>query len=243
MWRRQWQPTPVLLPGKSHGRRSLVGCSPWGRYELDTTEWLHFHFSLSCIGKGNGNPLQCSCLENPRDGGAWWAAVCGVAQSRTRLRRLSSSSSRLVCGLTHDLLWRMFHDHLRRMYILVLLDKMFCTSLLGLVGLQYCLSPPFPYWLCLGLSIIDSGILNYYWSTVYFSFQFCRFLLHILIFWGSVVRCMYIHNCYIFLYLLLIFFFFVSCNLFWLRSNLPYNQRATQPSFGNYSNGIYFSTP
>ena len=93
--RRQWQPTPVLLPGKSHGWRSLVGCSPWGfkesetterlhfhfslscigegygnplqRSESDTTERLHFHFSLSCIGEGNGNPLQCSCLENPRD--------------------------------------------------------------------------------------------------------------------------------------------------------------------------------
>ena len=84
--------TPVLLPGKSHGRRSLVGCSPWGHYESDTTEQLHFHFSLSCIGEGNGNPLQCSCLENPRDGGAWWAAVYGVAQSWTRLKRLSSSS-------------------------------------------------------------------------------------------------------------------------------------------------------
>ena len=57
------------------------------------TEQLHFHFSLSCIGKGNGNPLQCSCLENPRGSGAWWAAVYGVAQSRTRLKRLSSSSS------------------------------------------------------------------------------------------------------------------------------------------------------
>ena len=79
--------------GKSHGRRSLVGCSPWGREESDTTERLHFHFSLSCIGEGNGDPLQCSCLENPRDGGAWWAAVYGVAQSRTRLKRLSSSSS------------------------------------------------------------------------------------------------------------------------------------------------------
>ena len=90
--RRQWQPTPVLLPGKSHGWRSLVGCSPWGRWESDTTERLHFHFSLSCIGEGNGNPLQCSCLENPRHGGAWWAAVYGVAQSRTRLKRLSSSS-------------------------------------------------------------------------------------------------------------------------------------------------------
>ena len=68
-------PTPVLLPGKSHGQRSLVGCCPWGRWESDTTERLHFHFSLSCIEKGNVSPLQCSCLENPRDGGAWWAAV------------------------------------------------------------------------------------------------------------------------------------------------------------------------
>ena len=92
-WRRQWHPTPVLLPGKSHGQRSLVGCSPWGREELNTTERLHFHFSLSCIGEGNGNPLQCSCLENPRVGGAWWAAVYGVTQSRTRLKQLSSSSS------------------------------------------------------------------------------------------------------------------------------------------------------
>ena len=91
--RRQWQPTPVLLPGKSHGRRSLVGCSLWGREELDTTEWIHFHFSLSCIGEGNSNPLQCSCLENPRDSGAWWAATYGVAQSRTWLKRLSSSNS------------------------------------------------------------------------------------------------------------------------------------------------------
>ena len=58
------------------------------------TERLHFHFSLSCIGEGNGNPLQCSCLENRRDGGAWWAAVYGVTQSQTQLKRLSSSSSR-----------------------------------------------------------------------------------------------------------------------------------------------------
>ena len=91
--KRWWHPTPVLLPGKSHGRRSLVGCSPWRHKELDTTEWLHFHFSLSCTGEGNSNPLQCSCLENPRDWGAWWAAICGVAQSRTGLKQLSSSSS------------------------------------------------------------------------------------------------------------------------------------------------------
>ena len=72
---------------------TLVGYSLWGRKELDMTERLHFDFSLSCIGGGNGNPLQCSCLENPMDRGAWWAAVYGVAQSWTRLKRLSSSSS------------------------------------------------------------------------------------------------------------------------------------------------------
>ena len=93
LWRRQWHPTPVLLPGKSHGQRSLVGCSPWGCEESDMTEWLHFHFSLSCIGEGNGNPFQCSCLEIPRDGRAWWAAIYGVAQSQTWLKWLNSSSS------------------------------------------------------------------------------------------------------------------------------------------------------
>ena len=89
--------------GNSHGWRSLVGYSPWGREESDTTERLHFHFSRSCIGEGNGNPLQCSCLENPRGRGAWWAAVYGVTQSQIRLKRLSSSSSSsrssLLCRL------------------------------------------------------------------------------------------------------------------------------------------------
>ena len=94
VFRRQWQPTPVLSPGKSHGWRSLVGYSPRGWGESDTTEQLHFHFSLSCTGEGNGNPLQYSCLENPGDWGAWWAAIYGVAQSWTWLMRLSSSSSR-----------------------------------------------------------------------------------------------------------------------------------------------------
>ena len=97
LWRRKWQPTPVLLPGKSHGCRSLVGCSPWGSEESDTTECLPFHFSLSCFGEGNGNPLHFSCLENPRDGGAWWAAIYGVTQSRTWLKWLSSSSSSNWC--------------------------------------------------------------------------------------------------------------------------------------------------
>ena len=59
---------------------------PWGRVESDTTERIPFHFSLSCTGEGNGNPLHCSCLENPRDGGAWWAAVYGATQSWTRLK-------------------------------------------------------------------------------------------------------------------------------------------------------------
>ena len=99
-WRRKWQPTPVFLPGESQGGGSLVGCSPWGREKSDMTERLPFNFTLSCIGEGNGNPLQCSCLENPRDGGAWWAAVYGVAQSQTRLKRPSSSSSSDKCNST-----------------------------------------------------------------------------------------------------------------------------------------------
>ena len=90
-WRRQWQRTPVLLPGESHRWRSLVGCSPWGGEELDTTERLHFHFSLSCIGEGNGSLLQCSCMDNPTDIGDWWAAVYGVIHSQTRLKWLSST--------------------------------------------------------------------------------------------------------------------------------------------------------
>ena len=96
---------------------------PWGREESETTERLHFHFSLSCIGKGNGNPLQCSCLENPRDGGAWWAAVYGVAQSRTRLKRLSSSSSYFNKILKNCL--RKSEETNIDQYLLVLLK---CTS-------------------------------------------------------------------------------------------------------------------
>ena len=90
-WRRQWHPTPVLLPGKSHGWRSLVGSVHGVAKSRTQLSDFTFTFSLSCIGEGNGNLLQCSCLENPRDGGAWWAAIYGVAQSRTRLKRLSSS--------------------------------------------------------------------------------------------------------------------------------------------------------
>ena len=96
--RRQWHPTPVLLPGKSHGQRNLVGCSPWGREESDTTEWLQFHFSLTCIGEGNGNPLQCSCLENPRDEGAWWAAVCGSHRVRLDWSDLAAAAAATDVG-------------------------------------------------------------------------------------------------------------------------------------------------
>ena len=99
-WRRQWHPIPVLLPGKSHGRRSLVACRPWGREESDLTERLHFHFSLLCIGEGNGNPLQHSCLENPRD---------GVAQSRTRLKWLSSSIQLAWCSQGAPCWWNLCH--------------------------------------------------------------------------------------------------------------------------------------
>ena len=93
----------TFLPTMAPHSSTLAWKIPWteepgglqshGVTELDTTERLHFHFSLSCTGEGNGNLLQCSCLENPRDGGSWWAAIYGVSQSRTRLKRLSSSSS------------------------------------------------------------------------------------------------------------------------------------------------------
>ena len=84
-----------------------------GLLESDTTErfQFHFHFSLSCIGEGNSNPLQCSCLENPRDGEAWWAAVYGVAQSRTRLKRLSSSSSSIHLSNTINNFYRLSISH------------------------------------------------------------------------------------------------------------------------------------
>ena len=100
-----------------------MGYSPWGLKESDPSERLHFRFSLSCIGEGNGNPLQCSCLENPRDGGAWWAAVYGVAQSRTRLKRLSSSSrkKRFLCRCQHN-------------YVDLVLDACGCRKIFPQIG-------------------------------------------------------------------------------------------------------------
>ena len=121
-WRRQSHPTPALLPGKSHGWRSLEDCSPWGCWGSDRTEWLHFHFSLSCIGEGNGNPLQCSCLENPRDGGAWWAAIYGVTQSRIRLKWLSSYSVRLKIQAELTVYWVFFIWFHIRIYEYIYID-------------------------------------------------------------------------------------------------------------------------
>ena len=124
LWRRQWHPTPVLLPGKSLGWRSLVGCSPWGRKESDTTEWLHFHFSLSCTGEGNGNPLQCSCLENPRDGGAWWAAIYGVKQSRHDWSDLAAAAAYFIWELYEfsafhlNKIWQMLRKQVEGSYTL-----------------------------------------------------------------------------------------------------------------------------
>ena len=105
-----------------------MGCSPWGREESDTTERLYFHFSLSCIGEGNGNPLQCSCLENPRDGGPWWAAVYGVAQSQTQLKQLSSSSSsnshpRVCDGLLLSNEEVPIHQHAKYLQSVLLMEK------------------------------------------------------------------------------------------------------------------------
>ena len=92
---------PSVLAWRIPGMGEPGGCSSWGRWGSDAIEQLHFHFSLSCIGEGNGNPLQCSCLENPRDRGAWWAAVYRVAQSRPRLKRLSSSKNFLQFVVLH----------------------------------------------------------------------------------------------------------------------------------------------
>ena len=134
--RRQWHPNPALLAGKSHGWRSLEGCSPWGREESDTTERLHFHFSLSCIGEGNGNPLQCSCLESSRDGGAWWAAIYGVAQSQTRLKQLSRKLLYIDWHARH--VWPQFCLYFMLCLFFIFTSFLFFFSLfLGKVLLQF----------------------------------------------------------------------------------------------------------
>ena len=112
-------PHSSTLAWKIPWMEELVGCRPWGPKESDSTEQLHFHFSLSCTGEGNGNPLQCSCLENPRNGGAWWAAIYGVAQSRTRLKRLSGSSSSILSyseswlGANLNISWVLSNLHMK----------------------------------------------------------------------------------------------------------------------------------
>ena len=104
MWRRQWHPTPVLLPGISHGRRILVGCSPWGRYELDTTERLHFHFSLFTFmhGRRRWQPTPVFLPGESQGRGSLVAAVYEVTQSRTWLKLLSSSSNR--CSVNYPII-------------------------------------------------------------------------------------------------------------------------------------------
>ena len=103
-WRRKWHPTLVLLPGKSHGWRSLVGCSPWGRWVGHV--WVT---SLSCLGEGNGNPLQCSCLENPRDRGAWWASVYGSHKVRHNWSDLAPAAAMIFISLASTTLTDTFH--------------------------------------------------------------------------------------------------------------------------------------
>ena len=141
--RRQWHPTPVLLPGKSHGWRILVGYSPWGRWGLDTTEQLHFHFSFLCIGEGNGNPLQCSCLGNPRTGEPGGLPSMGLHRvghdwSDFILSCLGHSVLFLVCWV---FLWRkcfrlyqmFFLNHVEMQMIMCyfLLNFIFCLFLFG----------------------------------------------------------------------------------------------------------------
>ena len=132
--RRQWYPTPVLLPGESHRRRSLVGCSPWGHEESDTTEWLHFHFSLSCIGEGNGNPLQCSCLENPRDRGAWRATVHRVTKSW----KCRSTQSRNVCSRPNSTVLVLYSYEMYRVFFILSLPLIMHHFLMNLSSAHRC---------------------------------------------------------------------------------------------------------
>ena len=103
--------------------------------ESHTTKRLPFHFSLSCFGEGNGNPLQCSCLENPRDGGVWWAAVSGVAQSRTRLKRLCSSSSK--CKLENVFVTQKGFTYLCVIFILLFPFSWSCANVFNIIVLGY----------------------------------------------------------------------------------------------------------
>ena len=117
-----------------------------GSLELDMTERLHFHFSLPCIGEGNGNPLQCSCLENPRDGGAWWAAVYGVAQSWTWLKWRSSSSNdnKIHKWYILYILPKIFEEHFKILYSVMMVDlhwrlrfrPLFCVHLFKSPGMD-----------------------------------------------------------------------------------------------------------
>ena len=164
----------------------LQSMGSWGCWELDRTEWLHFCFSLSCIGEGNGNPLQCSCLENPRDGGAWWAAVYGVTQSWTRLKWLSSNSEE--CSYMPGNVWRedssvlslmslfsLFKQNsmlLRGTEVIVwgrlgspLVNILFMTKLLSLIPLSCDMDCVLTLWLTLPLvPLVTVAVCLVFWS-------------------------------------------------------------------------------
>ena len=111
--RRQWHPTPLLLPRKSHGRRSLVGCGPWGCEESDATEWLHFHFSLSCMHwRRKWQPTPVFLSGESQERGAWWAAIYGVSQSWTCLKRLGGSSSSVCMSVLLSRFFPLLLPHL-----------------------------------------------------------------------------------------------------------------------------------
>ena len=168
---RQWHPTPVLWPGKSHGRRSLVGCSPWVDWATSLSLFTFMHW------EGNDNPLQCSYLENPRDSGAWWAAIYGVAESRTWLKRLSSSRSTsdlspislstnllMVCVFIWDR-WALSHGHTSRQETHKTFENIF--NLTPVPFLQYpqemwqtCRSPFFTHLIPNSKSVEANGIFH-----------------------------------------------------------------------------------
>ena len=133
------------------------GLQSMGSLESDTTQWLHFHFSLSCIGEGNGNPLQCSCLENPRDGGAWWAAIYRVAQSRTRLKWLTvqySTPKYSILNMSSYLLGFSHSSYIR-------------AKLTSLTRLQSYINTSFCYYRFLAMDLILNRTLKFFsWDTV-----------------------------------------------------------------------------
>ena len=167
-------PHSSTLAWKIPWTEDLVGCSPWGREELDTTEQLHFHFSLSCTGEGNGNPLQCCCLENPRDRGAWWAAVYGVSQSWTRLKWRSSSSYYLTNCQYKWTAWTL-EGHSMAMHSKLWLDPWRPQTLLPLTVILFSGMPIF--WPCHGACMLLGPQLwdgNFGFNHYFLKEGFCK---------------------------------------------------------------------